>query len=63
MEATECHADEQDKGTKKNQSQLDIYDIAVRFAEGSMHEAKLVKQKRFIKASEGHGLSSRWCQL
>jgi len=37
--------------------------IPVRFAEGGTHKAKIVKQKRFIKASEGHGLSSRWHQL
>ena len=35
----------------------------VRFAEGGMHKAKLVKQERFTKASEGHGLSSGWLQL
>ena len=34
-------------------------EITVRFAKGGMHKASLVKQKGFIKASEGHGLSSR----
>ena len=34
-------------------------DTFVRFAEGGTPKAKLVKQKRFIKASAGHGLSSR----
>ena len=29
---------------------------------GGTHKAKLVKQERFIKASEGDGLGSRWCQ-
>lgn len=32
-------------------------------SEGGKHHAKLIKQKRFFKASEVHGLSSRWCQL
>ena len=35
----------------------------VRFAKGGTRKAKLIKQKRFIKASGGHGLSSGWHQL
>ena len=35
---------------------------AIRFAEGGTRKAKLVKQKGFIKASEGGGLNSRWRQ-
>ena len=33
--------------------------MVVRFAKGRTHKAKFVKQKRFMKASEGHGLNSR----
>lgn len=33
---------------------------SVRFAEKGTCKAKLVKQERFIKASEADGLSSRW---
>lgn len=36
---------------------------AVRFAEGRTCKAKLGKRERFIKASEGDGLSSRRHQL
>ena len=32
----------------------------VRFAKGETFKAKLVKPERFTKASEGHGLRSRW---
>ena len=34
----------------------------VRFTKEGTHKVKLVKQERFIKASEGDGQSSRWCQ-
>ena len=34
----------------------------VRFVEGGTCKAKLVKQERFIEASEADGLSSRWHQ-
>lgn len=41
--------------------------MSVRFAEGGMCKAKLIKkfikQKRFIKASEGDGLGSRCTSL
>ena len=36
--------------------------LFVRFAKRGTCKAKLVKQERLMKASEGHGLSSRWCQ-
>ena len=38
------------------------FQVIVRFAEAGACKAKLVKQERFIKVSEGDGLSSRWCQ-
>ena len=36
--------------------------VTVRVAKGGMPKTKLVKQERFIKASEMDGLSSRWHQ-
>lgn len=37
--------------------------LTIRFAEVGMHKAKLVRQERFITASEMDGLSTGWYQL
>ena len=43
---------------RRNPTQTGL--ITVRFAKRETRKAKLVKKERSIKASEGHGMSSRW---
>ena len=61
---TPCFGD----GLEPDWENFDLLDLdfsgklSLRFAKGRRRRAKLVEQERFMKASEGHGLSSRWCQ-
>ena len=46
-------------GERRTRGRASVFKSCVRFAEGGTRKAKLVKQKRFMKASEGDELSSK----